>query len=131
MELNINSPSYYKDQYGIDDDIYRFCQQLYLFFKDKEYSNILNTVGIVPILAPAELYERGEWGEKTEMLCHNSVATIFIRMNLEKYVLFDEKEKKQMYKEMIAKAVKKVKSKGKFDYEAFCRDLESFTVSSL
>lgn len=131
MELNINSPCYYKDQYGIDDDIYRFCQQLYLFFKDKEYSDILKTVGIVPVLAPAESYERGEWGEKIRMLGNNSVASIFIRMNLEKYVVSDVTEKKQMYKEMIAKALKKVKSKGKFDYEVFCRDLEAFTASSL
>ena len=80
MELNINSPSYYKDQYGIDDDIYRFCQQLYLFFKDKEYSDILKTVGIVPVLAPAESYERGEWGEKIKMLGNNSVASIYIRI---------------------------------------------------
>ena len=42
MELNINSPQYYKAHYGIDDDIYRFCQQLYLFFKDKEYSDTLS-----------------------------------------------------------------------------------------
>lgn len=131
MELNINSPSYYKDQYGIDDDIYRFCQQLYLFFKDKEYSDILKTVGIVPVLAPAESYERGEWGEKIKMLGNNSVASIYIRMNFEKYVVSDVTEKKQMYKEMIAKALKKVKNKGKFDYEAFCRDLEAFTASSL
>ena len=131
MELNINSPCYYKDQYGIDDDIYRFCQQLYLFFKDKEYSDILKTVGIVPVLAPAESYERGEWGEKIKMLGNNSVASIDIRMNLEKYAVSDVTEKKQMYKEMIAKALKKVKSKGKFDYEAFCRDLEAFTASSL
>lgn len=52
MELNINSPQYYKAHYGIDDDIYRFCQQLYLFFKDKEYSDTLRTVGIIPIIAP-------------------------------------------------------------------------------
>ena len=122
---------YYKDRYGIDDDIYRFCQQLYLYFKDKEYSDILKTVGIIPILAPAESYEKGEWGEKTEMLCSNSIATIFIRMDLEKYAVSDVTEKKQMYNEMIAKALKKVKSKGKFDYEAFCRDLEAFTAPSI
>ena len=34
MELNINSPVYYKDIYGIDNDIYRFCQDLYLYFKE-------------------------------------------------------------------------------------------------
>ena len=40
-------------------------------------------------------------------------------------------EKKQMYKDMIAKAIKKVKNKGKFDYVTFCKDLEAFANSSL
>lgn len=35
MELNINSPVYFKDHYGIDDEVYKFCQRAYLFFKDK------------------------------------------------------------------------------------------------
>ena len=35
MELNINSPVYFKDHCGIDDEVYRFCQRAYLFFKDK------------------------------------------------------------------------------------------------
>ena len=34
MELNINSPVYFKDRYGIDDEVYKFCQRAYLFFKD-------------------------------------------------------------------------------------------------
>ena len=37
MELNINSPVYFKDHYGIDDEVYKFCQRAYLFFKDKKY----------------------------------------------------------------------------------------------
>lgn len=32
MELNINSPVYFKDRYGIDDEVYKFCQRAYLFF---------------------------------------------------------------------------------------------------
>lgn len=36
MELNINSPVYFKDHYGIDDEVYKFCQRAYLFFKDKQ-----------------------------------------------------------------------------------------------
>lgn len=32
MELNINSPKYYKEVYGIDDEIYRLCQEIYVYF---------------------------------------------------------------------------------------------------
>lgn len=56
MELNINSPVYYKDHYGINNAVYRFTQRAYLFFTEKEYSNTLQIIGIVPIIAPQEVY---------------------------------------------------------------------------
>ncbi len=34
MDVNINSPVYYKDLYGIDNAVYRFTQRAYLFFKE-------------------------------------------------------------------------------------------------
>lgn len=131
MELNINSPQYYKEYYGIDDTIYRFCQDAYLFFKNKEYSDVLKIIGIIPILAPADAYENGEWKEHVSFISHNSVATVCIRMNLEQYLEADEFERKNMYKDMIFKSVKKVKGKGKFDLVAFSKDLEEYTNSKL
>ena len=59
MELNINSPAYFSQHYGIDDEVYRFCQNAYIFFKDKEYSDILHIIGITPVAAPQELYDAG------------------------------------------------------------------------
>ena len=55
MDVNINSPVYYKDHYGIDNAVYRFTQRAHLFFKEKEYSNTLQIIGIVPIKAPQEV----------------------------------------------------------------------------
>ena len=43
MNLNINSPAYFTQQYGVDDDVYRYCQKCYKYFKDKEYSEVLKT----------------------------------------------------------------------------------------
>ncbi len=34
MDVNINSPVYYKDHYCIDNAVYRFTQRAYLFFKE-------------------------------------------------------------------------------------------------
>lgn len=34
MDVNINSPVYYKDHYSIDNAVYRFTQRAYLFFKE-------------------------------------------------------------------------------------------------
>ena len=86
MELNINSPKYYKDVYGVDDEIYRLCQDIYIYFKDKSYSEIINIIGIIPIIAPKELLEKGKYKE----VKHCSVAYGFADVNLfidyEKYV---------------------------------------------
>ena len=78
MELNINSPKYYKDVYGVDDEIYRLCQDIYIYFKDKSYSEIINIIGIIPIIAPKELLENGKYKE----VKHCSVAYGFADVNL-------------------------------------------------
>lgn len=67
MELNINSPVYYKEHYGIDNEVYRFCQRAYLYFKDKKYSNTLQIIGIVPIVAPQEVIESKNYKEKKQI----------------------------------------------------------------
>ena len=85
MELNINSPAYYSQNYGIDNDVYSFCQKAYLFFKDKEYSSTLKTIGIVPAVAPQELYDNNMWKEEIKLINNKSVAGILLRMDFEEY----------------------------------------------
>lgn len=60
MNLNINSPAYFTQQNGVDDDVYRYFQKCYEYFKDKEYSEVLKTIGICSVAAPDELYQQGE-----------------------------------------------------------------------
>lgn len=74
MELNINSPAYFKEQYGIDDDVYKFCQQAYMYFKDKEYSEILHIIGIIPIVVPNDLYVDEKWKESCTWRCYITVV---------------------------------------------------------
>ena len=38
MELNINTSAYFNQYYGADDEVYRFCQNAYMYFKEKEYT---------------------------------------------------------------------------------------------
>ena len=52
MELNINSPAYFTNYYGVDDEVYSYCQNLHNFFKTQEYSETLTIIGITPIVAP-------------------------------------------------------------------------------
>lgn len=125
MELNINLPAYFKEHYGADDEVYRFCQKAYLFFKDREYSNILHIVGIMPVVAPQEMYDRGAWKESVRFLDNQNVASIVIGMNFEDYYHADSMGKLEQIKEMILTAVKRIKTKGKFDYVKFKEDFLS------
>lgn len=127
MELNINSPAYFSRQYGVDDEVYRYCQNLHEFFKDKEYSETLSIIGIIPIIAPKELYEQGMWKERTQLVSLGSCAIIHIRMDFKSYYHADSSGRIALVKEMLVRAVKKIKTRGKFDWESFCEDLSDFT----
>lgn len=124
MELNINTPAYFKEHHGIDNEVYRFCQNMYLYFKDKEYSDNLHTIGIIPIVAPQELYDSGVYKEAMHFINNKSSVVISLKMDFEKYYSADSITKIAMTKDLILKATKKLKSKCKFDYEAFEKDLD-------
>lgn len=126
MELNINSPAYFSDQYGVDDEVYSYCRSLYTFFQDKEYSETLSAIGITPVVAPKDLYEKGIWKEHTKIISSGTCAIIGIRMDFESYYQADSNGKIELMREMILKAVKKIKAKGKFDWERFKDDLMNF-----
>lgn len=125
MELNINSPAYFSDHYGIDDDVYRYCQKLYTFFKDKQYSDSLSIIGIMPVVAPKELYEAGQWKESVKLIGGATCAIITIRLDFENYYSADSKGKIVLTRDAVLKAVKKIKSKGRFDFGGFEKDLLS------
>lgn len=122
MELNVNSPAYFKDHYGVDDEVYRFCQKVYLFFQDKEYSDTLHSIGIMPVAAPQEVYDSGAWKERMQFIGNKSCAIITLRMDFQSYYKASSSEKVEQIKELILTAVKRIKSKGKFDYGKFRED---------
>lgn len=122
MELNINSPAYFSSHYGVDDEVYRFCRAVYSYFRDKEYSDTLHTIGIMPIVAPQELYDQGKWKERVQMWNNNTCASIMILMDFDSYYHADSSEKILLIRDMIFKAIKKVKSRGHFDAQKFMED---------
>lgn len=126
MELNINSPAYYTSQYGVNDAVYDYCQNLYLYFKNKEYSNTLHTIGIIPIIAPRKMYEEGLWKEKVQFINSKTCVMISIRLDYEQYYKANDQEKIKMMELMLIKAIKKIKNKGKFDTNQFIEDLLNY-----
>ena len=126
MELNINSPAYFTQQYGVNERVYWYCKKCHEYFKDKEYSETLRIIGICPQCAPKDLYQQGKWKEKVRLIENGSCASIDIRIDFDQYYNVTD-EGKVIIRNTIMKAVKKVKAKGKFDYESFCRDLLNIT----
>ena len=131
MELNINSPVYYKDHYGIDNAVYRFTQRAQLFFKEKEYSSTLQIIGIVPIIAPKEVYAAGNYKDRVKFLCGKGVASVEIKMDFDKYHNADTSGRIALTKEMLLTAAKRIKAKVDFDYDRFRDDLESLFASPM
>lgn len=125
MELNINSPAYFSEHYGIDDDVYRFCRELSRFFANKEYSDTLRTIGIMPIVAPKEIYDTGAWKESVQLISNKSCAIVSIRMDFIEYYNADSSKKILLMKEMILESVKRVKRRSKFDFDSFEKDFAS------
>ena len=127
MELNINSPAYFTQQYGVNERVYWYCKKCHEYFKDKEYSETLRIIGICPQCAPKNLYQQGKWKEKVRLIGNGSCASIDIRIDFDQYYNVTDEGKVIIIRNTIMKAVKKVKAKGKFDYESFCRDLLNVT----
>ena len=88
----------------------------------------MHTIGIVPVAAPQELYDDGAWKESVKLISNKTCVIISIRMNFEEYYNADSTEKILLTKKMIIKAVKKIKSKGRFDYDAFERDFGTISL---
>lgn len=126
MELNINSPAYFSEHYGVDDDVYRFCREVSKFFATKKYSDTLQMIGIMPIVAPKELYEAGTWKESVQLVSNKSCAIVSIRMDFIEYYNSDSSEKILLIKEMILESMKRVRKRCKFDYISFEKDFKLY-----
>ena len=63
MDLNINSPMYYTNQFGVIDEIYDMCKDIRNMAKGKTYSSVINIVGITPIIAPYDILSTGLYKE--------------------------------------------------------------------
>ena len=65
----------------MDDGGCSFGQRAYSFFRDKEYSDTLHYIGILPAAAPQEQYAQGLWEEGVKFLSHRQVVRVALRMD--------------------------------------------------
>lgn len=126
MELNINSPKYYKDIYGIDSEIYSLCQDLYLYFKEKKYSDYIDIIGIIPIIAHKELIEQGKYKEEKRCSLTYGYASVSLFIDYDMYVSGGMETKKSLIIQNVLASVKAIRTKGKFNFDEFKRDIITF-----
>ncbi len=126
MELNINSPAYYTEKYGIDDEIYSMCKDLRIFLKNNKYSDIINIIGIVPIIAEKNEILKGLWKETKKCELKYGFSSVSLQIDFETYVNADISYKKQLIIENILKSVKVIAKKGRIDYQRFESDVIQF-----
>ena len=121
MDLNINSPSYYTQEHGVDDDIYWMCRELSDYVKEKKYSDAINIIGIVPIIAPASVLEKGLCKAHKKCEPQYGFASVSLQIDYEEYVKADNTE---FLSSSIS--VKSVSKKGKINYSLFEEDVREF-----
>lgn len=89
MELNINSPVYYTTEYGVIDEIYRMCEEIRYWVKDKSYSPIVDIVGIIPIIVPKEVIGQGLCREHKRCEAKAGFASVCLQIDYETFVSAD------------------------------------------
>jgi hypothetical protein len=126
MDLNINSPLYYKDIYGIDDEVYRMCRNISKFMKDKKYSDIIDIIAITPVIAPEDLQVDMKWRNSINYKIKCRLIGIRRSIDFEEYANSDIDNKCKLIIKNILESVKSISRKGKFDYDKFEKDLLEF-----
>lgn len=126
MELNINSPSYYTRQYGVIDDIYWMCRELAAYVRNKKYSDLVNIVGITPIVAPENVIGEGAWKERRHCELKYGFAHVSLHIDYEEFVNGDIDKKKELIVKNVLASVKAIHKRAKIDFNEFNKDIICF-----
>ena len=126
MELNINSPAYYTQNYGVIDEIYWLCRDMSLFVKNKQYSDVINVIGITPIIAPDFILEKGLCKDVKKVELKYGFAAVSLRIDFDEYINSDLYKKKLLIVKNILQSIKVIQKKAKLDYDRFEKDIYSF-----
>lgn len=74
--------------------MYKYCQIVYSNFLDKDYSDTLKTIGIIPIIVPNDLCGK-KYKNKVKFLCYKTVASVEIIIDFDDYCNSDIEGKMQ------------------------------------
>lgn len=125
MNLFINSPAYYTQEYGVIDDIYQLCTLISHKIDITLYTDRLDTIGITPMIAPAQVLNSAKWKEVKKISLPYRMASISLVSDYESFYNADMALKKQMIVENIFRSLGVIKSRLKedFNYELIENDI--------
>lgn len=121
----INSPAYYTQNHGVIDEIYQMCSGISGAIDIQNYTSSLETIGIVPIIAPRELTNNGLWLGHTKISLPHKMAIVSLNSSYEKFCIANLLQKKEIILTNIVDSLSVIKKrlKSKYDYEDMVRDI--------
>lgn len=117
MILNINSPAYYTQKFGIDDELYTLSKQISNSVRKKQYSEVINTIGIVPIIAPQEILDEGMWKEKVLVSKLYQFVDVQLCINYDEFINGNSDVKRELYIKNIIDSIRAVGEKLRKNFE--------------
>lgn len=127
MNLFINTPSYYTQEHGVIDEIYDLCKKISSMIDVKRYTDCIDTIGIVPIIAPESVIEQGMFKEVKKISLPYRMAAVSLQIDYAKFCEANIDQKKELILDNIFCSLKVVegKLKDKFNYAQLESDIVS------
>lgn len=126
MNLFINSPSHYTQEYGVIDEIYNMCSYISQNIDINDYTESIDTIGIVPMIAPIDVLNQVDWKEQKYVSRTYRMASISLISDYHSYCNGNVIEKKGIILDNIFRSLQEVKKqlKREFDYAQIERDIK-------
>lgn len=132
MKIDIKTPSYYEQYYKVDEEIIKMCFDVMQKFDHKSYSDVVDVIDIIPVVAPAEKLEQGLWEE--DIMFSKSIGriSVFKHIEYDKYMDGTVEERKKLTIKCVIEAAWMIKKKPgtKFNAKQFESDFLEFTEYS-
>jgi len=128
MNLFLNSPSHYTQEFGVIDEVYLMCKYISENIDIKNYTASLDSIGVVPMVAPFEIISETGWKEIKYVSTRFRMADIALCSDYELFCNADLNEKKKIILKNILDSLKVIKKKlkGEFDYDQMEKDILFF-----